>query len=1473
MHGMRLYVPTRKKMKSLKSNLKSLFYLTTLAGVIVAVSTLVAAAQITPTNGIVYVTPGGTGNGSDWNNATSDLQGAINAALPDEGPLKVFVAVGIYYVGEQSFKMRNKVELYGGFDPGNGIEDLSHNRILPTSGVDGSVLDGQNERRIFYNDYTFADGIGNSAALDGFTLRRGYSDGDGGAIYTNWASPRIQNCVFSRNKAGRGGAVYNSNRADTKIENCIFKNNEAEDGGAIFNSRANFQEQTNCTFLDNIATRNGGAIYTDDFGGVIANNCTFESNRAAQAGGAMYTYKSVIELRNSTFNANRAKYGGGVYSHTANNDVPIDRCVFLGNRAEGSDGSGQGGGMYSESSHLTLTNCEFIYNISAGRGGGMYNYISSPQLSRCIFSENSATYSGGGMSNDGAFVPVLNYCVFSGNRSVEEDGGGMANSGGTMPRIINSIFYNNTAPRNGGGMFNSPGRPYVYNSLFAGNTAAIGGAVYNTAPNSFATIRNSVIRGNSDGVYNESGSNLSSISHSMVQGVPTGPNENINGDGNDPSFVNPADPIGPDHIWGTADDGFRLKGVSILRNRGSNTAYEEADDNNGNNSLQNDVDFIGERRLAFGTIDIGPYEFTIVPDANGIVYVRVGYNGNGSSWENATPYLHDAIDTDEPHKVFVASGVYGVGTRSFIMRNNVEIYGGFDPDNGIRGLSHNRIMPNPASNAGSVLDGEGERPVIWNVFDSQQQGINSSAVLDGFTITNGSHSTGGGIRNVYASPRLNNLVIRHNKATSSGAGIFNNNSSPVITNTLINRNEVVGNTISGAGIYNSNNSNPEIINVTIAGNNLSSLSGLFNGAGMYNSQSSPKIYNSIFWNNQMNNVADVPGADIETDGNGVLTLKNSITQGYTTGNPADYNEVNANPLFTDESRNNYSLRNNSPAINTGEDALYTSLNGGTKDLAGNPRVYDYSNVGRIDMGAYESSYRKIAVPDANGVVYVRPGYRGNGSSWENATRYLQDAIEADGPHKVFVASGIYGVGAHSFIMKNNVEIYGGFDPEGGIRDLTHERIMPDPANNAGSVLDGEGARPVIWNVFGSEAEGIGRSAVLDGFTITNGSNSTGSGVRNWYASPRLNNLVIRHNKATSSGAGVYNNYNSNPLITNTVIHSNEVEGTNISGAGIYNSDGSAPEIINVTIAGNKLITTGSAKGAGMYSYNASAKVYNSIFWNNLKMGSTDAEGADIDNEWSDITLKNSITQVYPAGNSEDNNKRAANPLFTNEAAGDYTLRPGSPAVDTGNSSLYPAPLAGPTDLAGNPRLIGGAIDIGAYENPDGALPVRWISFEGRLSDQYQAVLTWKTEETNVSHYEVERSADTKEFRVTGTVTAGGTGSGHYSHTDPAPVSGRVYYRVRQIDFDGTFSYSRMISLAAEGHDALFAYPNPMRERTMVELDDTYIGSTVSLINAAGIPLEQLEVKEATLKLDMQKYAPGMYLLRTSDGKVLRLIKE
>ncbi len=1142
----------------------------------------------------------------------------------------------------------------------------------------------------------------------------------------------------------------------------------------------------------------------------------------------------------------------------------------------------EGGGIYIEESSPKITRV-IVHGNNARQGGGVNIYNSTSEISHVIIRNNTAqSYFGGGIAIGSAPTATINVRITNAlimNNTAEDRGGGMYNGnyGSAEPELVNVTISNNSAA-SGGGMYNLAGYVKISNSILWGNrqngNTAVNGADIRNGPSTGVTLRNSITQ-----IYD------------------TGNPADHNLTGSDPLFINS----------GSGD--YTLSGASPAVNSGSNQLYWDAVGGGVPPSpplrvAKGGLDLAGNPRIheytGAGTIDMGAYEYraqVFVHDGNGIIYVRPNATGegDGSGWDDATADLHNAIHAAGVQKVFVAIGNYNVGDHSFIMKNGVKIYGGFDPGNGVTGLTHNRIVLDtdeglPAK--GSVLNGENARPVIWNI----NNGLTASAVLDGFTIMNGKYTenSGGGIRNVGVSPVLSNMVIKNNTA-ARGAGIYNESGSPAITNVIISGNTASSATFAfGGGIANVTG-NPVITNVritdnTVTGNNLvaggaiySSTSGplvLTNltiarnkamgagtlyGGGIVSENAQLTIYNSIVWGNERGGSAAVAGADIDVP-SGTVILKNNITQGYTTGNPADHNLVGADPLFADAANRNYMLSKNSPAINAGENSYFTGLDANTKDLAGNARLKGAA----IDLGAYEN----IIGPDASGIIYVNTEASGTGSgdSWLNAMADLHSAIHIGGVKKVFVATGNYNVGDHSFVMKNGVEIYGGFAPGSGITDLTHARIMPaasGPSSAQGSILNGQRARPVIWNVFTEESP-LDNTAVLDGFTITGGAGSAGppaegGGFYNVYASPVLTNLVVRGNSA-SSGGGMLN-ISSSPSISNSVFSGNLC---GFAGGAICNRY-SSPVLTNVTIAHNR--GDGDDQlGIGIFNEFSSPGIYNSIFWGNVSFGSTNSGRADMVNSGSTVILKNSITQRYDTGNAADNNLTGVDPLFADEAERDYTLSSNSPAIGTGNNAYFTGLDVDTKDLAGNARLSGTTIDIGAYEFGS-VLPVRWISFGGNIGEGSLAALQWKTEETNTRYYELERSADAGVFRRVAEIPAAGQGIAAYRFTDPLPVSGTAYYRIRQVDLDGSFSFSRIVSIRATAIATLKAYPNPARGSVTIELDDVHAGSQVKLVTPAGILLQQITIKERVFTISLGGYPAGMYLLHTSDGKVVKLIKE
>jgi len=142
----------------------------------------------------------------------------------------------------------------------------------------------------------------------------------------------------------------------------------------------------------------------------------------------------------------------------------------------------------------------------------------------------------------------------------------------------------------------------------------------------------------------------------------------------------------------------------------------------------------------------------------------------------------------------------------------------------------------------TIIDGDSSGSVV-----SFTNGEDSTAVLSGFTITNGNSGSGGGIYCRYSSPKLENLIISSNTALC-GAGAFCRNSSTILKDITISNNSgyddpSVGMYSVGGGIYIFDNSNPTLMNVTISENY-----GCY-GGGIFCKNSHPSLVNVVISNN------------------------------------------------------------------------------------------------------------------------------------------------------------------------------------------------------------------------------------------------------------------------------------------------------------------------------------------------------------------------------------------------------------------------------------------------------------------------------------------------------------------------------------------------------------------------------------------------------------------------------------------------
>ena len=340
---------------------------------------------------------------------------------------------------------------------------------------------------------------------------------------------------------------------------------------------------------------------------------------------------------------------------------------------------------------------------------------------------------------------------------------------------------------------------------------------------------------------------------------------------------------------------------------------------------------------------------------SGIIYVRANATGanNGSSWTNAYTSLQNAFETarrcGSTIQIWVARGTYrpAVGANrdsAFVMRNNLAIYGGFAGTE--TQLSHRNWRLNETILSGDIGVVGNRSDNSHNVISNNNNGLNATAILDGFIIRDGqadkgeyARQRGGGIYNFNSSPLVRNCIFTSNLATFYGGAVFNQGAAaiPTFINCVFSGNEAG----FGGGIYNES-AQTQVINCTFAANVISG-----NGGGMY-SYGTPKavVRNCIFWGNLPNGIFTA-----QIDNSTPIEVSHSLVQGGYNGTAI----LNADPKFNFEpipglgELGDLRLLYCSPAINAGSSAAIPA--GITTDIAGFSRIAGSS----VDCGAYERS--------------------------------------------------------------------------------------------------------------------------------------------------------------------------------------------------------------------------------------------------------------------------------------------------------------------------------------------------------------------------------------------------------------------------------------------------------------------------------------------------------------------------------------
>ena len=371
--------------------------------------------------------------------------------------------------------------------------------------------------------------------------------------------------------------------------------------------------------------------------------------------------------------------------------------------------------------------------------------------------------------------------------------------------------------------------------------------------------------------------------------------------------------------------------------------------------------------------------------------------------------------------------------------------------------------------------------------------------------------------------------------------------------------------------------------------------------------------------------------------------------------------------------------------------------------------------------------------------------------------------------------------------------------------------------------------------------------ILSGITFTG--NQPNQSCNTPYFSPNANNVARTLFALNPRGDG------TTPAATNVRFTNNIITGT--AGAGAFGNSLVQIAALNAVVEQN----TFSGATVGTLTCNrGSLRVRGSNFTidcNQFNSAGLSGAGAyHVQFDRSDSYTGGAPTVSTLAGVAQYNNYDANPVAYYNPIGGGCPQLQRSVFVNTAAANAY--------------SICGGTVQTvtGACQTP---LPVKWASFKGTVLENRAVQLSWQTAtERNNSYFEVQRSSDAELFTALGQVKGVDTSDklNTYSFTDNQPTLGTNYYRLKQVDTDGTSSYSKTIAVIFRGGNFLTIYPNPATDQVSIQLKDAVAIQSVSLYDQSGRMLRQLN---AARTVSVGNLAPGVYYLEvvTKNGQTYR----
>lgn len=218
----------------------------------------------------------------------------------------------------------------------------------------------------------------------------------------------------------------------------------------------------------------------------------------------------------------------------------------------------------------------------------------------------------------------------------------------------------------------------------------------------------------------------------------------------------------------------------------------------------------------------------------------------------------------------------------------------------------------------------------------------------------------------------------------------------------------------------------------------------------------------------------------------------------------------------------------------------------------------------------------------------------------------------------------------------------------------------------------------------------------------------------------------------------------------------------------------------------------------------------------------------------------------------------------------------------------PSASCGPINI-GDPELtpgtwVGASTCTGqAYFSCVLALPVTLTSFEAKPNEQKSINLAWQTaSEENNDYFSIEHSTDGTTFREIATQAGNGTTDKvqNYSYLHQEVENGLHYYRLKQVDFDGKFEYTNIVTAKiSHSNDDIFLTPNPTSNVILVQTKALYQrDADFQILNMQGqvVLSSVLQKGDTNMELNISDFPVGIYYLQLfvdNDVMMKKIIKQ